>query len=175
MNKLFPTKQITSAWLAEITPERTISGIKNIIGIKLKYNEKEIFYSIFDECFFKIMPPSQNESDFFEKNANKVFVSPHFENNLGLNPLGMNLFEKLKKDFITKEELLANKKNLMGYYSDLDYEQSIDNRINYEEESTIKENIITSVDEYSEKLSKTITLNPNQLYGPSKKKVLNNN
>ena len=56
MNKYYPTKEINCAWLLEMNQNRTMDGIKNIIGIIIEYNNEKLFYSILDDCFFIFFP-----------------------------------------------------------------------------------------------------------------------
>lgn len=46
MNKYYPTKKINSAWLVETDSDRSIGGIKNVIGIIVEHNNERLFYSI---------------------------------------------------------------------------------------------------------------------------------
>lgn len=173
MNKYYPTQQIKSAWLAEVCPDRTIGGIKNIIGIIVKHNNQNLFYSILDDCFFRIFPSCKEIANNREKYSNKVFAEIYDDR----IPIGIEIelyIKKPEKDFITKEEIIANKKMILrfGYYSDLDYEPEINTNIDYENPFTIEENIINSEAEYRKKLRKPITYDEDHIYGPVKKRKL---
>lgn len=175
MNKEYPTKKIDSAWLVEVCSDRTIGGIKNIIGIVVEHYNEELFYSIFDDCFFRILPfrilpPREELVNDWGKYSNRVFVQVY--GNLFTKTVGLELFEQTQKDFLTIEELIANKNFMSGHYSDLDYGLKIDTKVDYENYLTIDENIIDSELDYREKLKRPITYDEGHIYGPQKKKTL---
>lgn len=172
MNKYYPTKKIDSAWLVEIDSYRSMVGIKNIIGIVVEHNSERLFYSILDDCFFKILPSREERLDNSNKYTNRVFVEIYADGNSYMTPLGIQLYERLKTDFLTKEEIIANKKLIMGYFSDFDYEINIDTKVDFENASTIAENVIDSVSDYKAKLVRPITYDESHIYGPVKKKTL---
>lgn len=98
MNKYYPTKKINSAWLVETDSDRSIGGIKNVIGIIVEHNNERLFYSILDDCFFKVLPSGEERFDF-----NRVFVEIYTDNNLRMQSVGIQLYERLNTDFLTKE------------------------------------------------------------------------
>lgn len=168
MNKYYPTKEINYAWLLEMNQNRTMDGIKNIIGIIIEYNNEKLFYSILDDCFFKTLPSSEERINNFEKYANRIFVEVYHIDNPCISPIGVELYKKLEKDFLSKEEIIANRKLIRGYYSDFDYYTYDDNNVDYNNTSAINENIINSVSEYEQKLGRPITYDENHIYGPKK-------
>lgn len=172
MNKYYPTKKINSAWLVETDSYRSMGGIKNIIGIIVEHNNERLFYSILDDCFFRVLPSREEGLDNSSKYYNRVFVEIYADGNSHMSPVGVELYEKLKADFLTKEEIIANKKFIRGYFSDFDYEINIDTKVDFENASTIDENIIDSVSDYKEKLGRPITYDEGHIYGPVKKKTL---
>ena len=179
MNKYYPIKQIKSAWLTEVSSDRSLNGIKNILGIVVTYNSENLFYSILDDCFFRIIPfstfPSkynsaQEQINYYLKYSDQVFAEIN-DNNL---PVWLILYDKFKKDFLTKEELIASRDILPGHYSDLDYNLETETSLDYKNKSIISENIISSETEYRKKKGRPITYNPRHIYGPNaiKKKKL---
>ena len=167
MNKYYPTKKINSAWLVETDSDRSIGGIKNVIGIIVEHNNERLFYSILDDCFFKVLPSGEERFDF-----NRVFVEIYTDNNLRMQSVGIQLYEILNTDFLTKEEIVANKEFIRGYFSDFDYEINLDTKVDFENASTIDENVIDSVSDYEAKLERPITYDESHIYGPYKKKTL---
>ena len=167
MNKYYPTKKINSAWLVETDSYRTMGGIKNVIGVIVEHNSERLFYSILDDCFFKVLPSREERFDNLNKYSNKVFVEIY-----RMSPVGIQFFERLKKYFLTKEEIIANKRFISGYFSDFDYEINLDTKLDFENVSTIDENIIDSVSDYEAKLERPITYDECHIYGPHKKKTL---
>lgn len=165
MNKYYPTKQINSAWLMEID-----GGIKNIIGIIVKHKNENLFYSILDDCFFRMLSSYEERANNREKYLDKIFVEIY--DNHYMTPTWKKLYEETKKDFLTKEEIIANKNLIPGYYSDFDYELEMDTKVDYTNFSTIDENIINSVAEYRKKRKRPITYDETHIYGPIKKKKL---
>lgn len=85
---------------------------------------------------------------------------------------GIKLYEKLEKDFLTKEEVITSKRSIRGYFSDFDYEINLDTKVDFEDVSTIDENVINSVSDYEIKLGRPITYDESHIYGPQKKKTL---
>lgn len=173
MNKYYPTQQINSAWLMEIKSDRTMGGIKNIIGIVIKHKNETLFYSILDDCFFRVLPPKEELASIMQKYTDRIYVEIYDDsNNHYMFPTWKKLYEALKKDFFTKEEIIANQHFLPGYYSDFDYELDMDTKVDYENLSTIDENIINSESEYREKMRKPITYDEDHIYGPRKTRIL---
>ena len=80
-------------------------------------------------------------------------------------PVGLSLYEKIRKDKITKEELVGYKDYIMGYYSDLDY-NNINNVTDNENRDLIDEYTISTIEEYMEKLNRPITFNQSHINGP---------
>ena len=74
MNKYYPTKELVAGWLTEAGTDRRLGGIKNIIGLVVKHNDEEFFYSILDDCFFKILPSKQERISKNDIYTNKLFV-----------------------------------------------------------------------------------------------------
>lgn len=166
MNKLYPTKEISSAWLVETDSYSEMNGIKNIIGITINYDNDLLFYSIFDDCFFRVLPSFNKLATEGEKNFKQVFAETYsapFN-----NAAGMALFLQTKKAFLSIEEILANKDAIRGYYSDLDYGLSFETKVDYENSSTIDENVINSVRDYTEKKKRPITYDKTHILGPQK-------
>lgn len=168
MNKYYPTKEINYAWLLEMNQNRTMDGIKNIIGIIIEYNNEKLFYSILDDCFFKTLPSSEERINNFEKYANRIFVEVDDINNPYITPIGVGLYKRLGKEFLTKEEIIANRQFIRGYYSDFGHDIYADNNVDYNNSSAINEKIINSVSEYEQKLGRPITYDENHIYGPKK-------
>ncbi|GEM_PF-4366518 len=170
MNKMYPTKKINSAWLVETDSYRSMGGIKNIIGITVEYNNELLFYSIFDDCFFRILPSKEKLATDWEKYSNQVFVEIY---GIVFNKtVGMELFERIQKEFLTKKEIFVNRDAITGHYSDLDYELIMDTKVDYENYLTIAENIVNSEQDYREKKKRPITYDESHIYGPHKKKTL---
>lgn len=167
MNKYYPTKKINCAWLVEVDSDRSMGGIKNVIGIIVEHNNERLFYSILDDCFFKVLHSREERLDF-----NRVFVEIYNDDNLCIQSVGIQLHERLKTDFLTKEEIVVNKKFIRGYFSDFDYEINLDSKVDFENASTIDENVIDSVSDYEAKLGRPITYDESHIYGPHKKKTL---
>lgn len=156
MNKKYHTLSIIGANLSKIQSDTSRAGYKNIIGIVVKHNEEELFYSILDDCFFRILPSFNNN---YKQYSDCIFVEvynyiePPFE----FKTVGMYLYDELKKEYITKEEIINNYKCIMGYYSDFDYDKiKNDNKVNYLNKLTIEDNIIDTELEYEEKLKRPI-------------------
>ena len=175
MNRIYRTSDLYSANLLEIDSYDGYGGIKNIIGIKVEYRGKNLFYSILDDCFFRILPQYDSEIGWrgFE---GRLFVNifEYQEPPVEIKTLGMDLHEKIKKEYITKTELISSKNLLRGYFSDLDYDlprSEID--IDFENFKTVEENIIDTVQQYEEKLERPITYESDHIYGPNKRKYKN--
>lgn len=77
------------------------------------------------------------------------------------------MYDKFKNDFLTKGELIASRDVLPGHYSDLDYNLETETSLDYEDESRMSENIISSETEYRKKKGRPITYNPRHIYGPN--------
>ena len=176
-NKLYKTISIYSAWLAESDKDNSLGGIKNIIGIKVKHNGNYLFYSILDDCFFRLLPPNDPTRDMWKELHGRLFVEIYEYIEYYLKTFGMNLYNYIKKDYITKEEIIEIEKSedwLFGYQSDFSYELlKTDNTVDYENPLTIEENIIDTVTEYEEKQKRPITYDESHIYGPNRVKTLN--
>lgn len=61
MSKCYPTKEIDS--------NKSMNGIKNIIGIKVTHKKEILFYSILDDCFFRIIPAYEELANNYENYA----------------------------------------------------------------------------------------------------------
>jgi len=177
MNKLYKTLDLYAAWLIEVGSYNSLAGIKNIIGVKVTHNGECLFYSILDNCFFRILPQNDPTKNTCENRQERLFVEiyeyqkPPYE----LKTLGMDLYRKIKKDSITKKEIIEYKKLLTGYFSDLDCDSlQLETNVDFEDSHTIEENIIDTVQEYEEKLGRPITYDRGHIYGPSKVKTSNN-
>lgn len=151
MEKQYKTLELIDANLQEILKTKARAGYKNIIGILVDYKNEKLFYSILDDCFFRILPPYNPITDNWKQYIGKIFVELY-----ELKTFGMELYEKLKIDYITKQELIKNKKLItFGHYSDLEYENlNLETNVDYEH--PIEENIITTEEEYVRKLEHTI-------------------
>lgn len=172
MNKLYRTLDLYAAWLVEVDSYNSYGGIKNIIGIKLEYNGENLFYSILDNCIFRVLPQYDPTKNVLESFLGQVFVEiyEYQAPPLELKTIGMNLYEKIKKDYITRDELIMYKNYLFGHYSDLDYDlprSEID--IDFKDSKAIEENIVDTVQQYEEHLGRTITFDINHIHGPNKK------
>lgn len=170
MNKYYPIKEVKSAWLMEIYSDRSICGIKNILGITVTYHSENLFYSILDDCFFRILPFStfppydaQEQIDFYLKHPNQVFVEI-YKNNDSISPVWLGLYDKFKKDFLTKEELIASSDIIPGYYSDFDYILETETGLDYKDESVMSENIVCSEVEYLQKKGRPIAYDSIPVY-----------
>lgn len=169
MNKVYPTKEITSAWLTD----RMFGGIKNIIGIVVEYDNQKLFYSILDDCFFLATTLDFFKDYSLDENwmnySNQLFAQIYSSLS---QTIGIELFENTQKYFFTKEELIANKSLISGYYSDLDYELNLNTNVDYENYLTINENIIRSEVDYREKKQRPIIYDTMSVYGPKIRKLL---
>lgn len=172
MNKYYPVKQINSAWLVEVRAGSTIVGIKNIMGIVVKHDNDNLFYSILDDCFFRILFFDEDLTNNMEKYSNRIFAIIASEYKHYMPSIWKKLYEKVKRNFLTKEEIIANKNFITGHYSDFGYELETDTKVDYENFSTIGENTISSEPEYKERMGRPITYDENHIYGPIKKKKL---
>lgn len=171
MNKYYQTKNIYSAGLLEIQNEAIhICGIKNVMGVIVYHNNEELFYSILDDCFFRILPSREDLIANWKQYNKSLFVELYDRDYTSIKTLGTKLYEKLSKDSLTKEEIIANKEIvfLSGYFSDLDHELKTTTDVNYEDSSTISENIIVSEPHYRKKLGRTITYDPGHIYSKVK-------
>ncbi len=175
MNKYYPTKKIDSAWLVEVCSDKTIGGIKNIIGITVDYSNEKLFYSIFDDCFFRVLPSKEELDKNYESYYSKIYVEVYDKDNQYMKSTATQLYEGVQKDFLTKEEITANIKFIAGYFSDLDYELEMSTQVDYENPSTIDENIITSEPEYRMKKKRPITYDKGHIYGPKSELLLKKN
>ena len=174
MNKYYPTKEIVAGWLTETKGGRTLGGIKNIIGIVMKHNNESLFYSILDDCFFRILPSKEEPICNDDIYSNKLFVEVYDIYQMQRKTLGVWLYERLKKEYITKKDIIGYKSIISGHYSDLDYPDKIelDTKVDYEDNSITDSYIIISEGDYREKLGRLITYDENCIYGPVRKKIL---
>lgn len=160
MNKKYPTRNIVDGNLQEMFGNKGRCGIKNVIGLIVYFNNETLFYSILDDCFFRILPKFNPEKDNYKDLVGQLFIEPYkyqappYE----LKTFGMKLYDYLKKDFVTKEEIIKNKEKLLwGYYSDFDYEfLKTKTDVDYEDESAINDYIIETELEYEQKLDRPI-------------------
>ena len=174
MNKYYPTKELVGGWLIEANTSRTLGGIKNIIGIIVKYNDEELFYSIFDDCFFRLLP---SKEELIYNNDNQLFVKvykaiPRF----GYLTIGDTLYKETNLDFLTKDDIIKYKSVISGYYSDLDYIDKLetDTKVDYENPLEFGNFIISTEPEYRAKQGRFIIFDENCIYGPIKNKKLSN-
>lgn len=157
MNKLYPVKQIYSAHLQEVCPNNSRSGIKNIIGLIVVFNEEELFYSIFDDCFFRLLPSQEELTNNREQYSNRIFVDIYGRNTSCTKSLGEELYERLQIEYISKNDIRKNRKILFGYFSDLDYDLlKTETDVDYEDNLIIKDFIIDTELEYEQKLDRPI-------------------
>ena len=182
MNKQYKTLNLYAAWLVEVDPQlnRNMGGIKNIIGVKTTYNGENLFFSLLDDCFFRVFPQNVSIKDMCKGLQRQLFVQiyeyrkPPYE----FKTFGMELYDYTKKDYITKQEIIELKKDeefLFGYQSDFSYKSlSTDTIVDYENSQTIKENIIDTVEEFEEKRQRPLSYENNCIYGPHhyKRKIL---
>lgn len=84
--------------------DNIIIGIKNIIGIVVEYNNENLFYSILDDCFFKIVSFNEKLADNKGKYLNKIFDEVYDGDSQYMTPIWKDLYEKTKKEFLTKKE-----------------------------------------------------------------------
>lgn len=160
MNKVYSTRDIIGGNLQEMFDNRGRCGIKNAIGLIAYYNDEKLFYSILDDCFFRILPEFNPRTDNYKGLSGHLFVelyeyqAPPYE----IKTFGMQLYDFLKKDSVTKEEIIKNKGNyLWGYYSDLDYDLlKTETDVDYEDNSIIKDYIMDTELEYEQKLNRPI-------------------
>ena len=157
MNKLYPLKQLYSANLQKICSGNSRCGLKNVIGLIIFFNGEEYFYSIFDDCFFRLLPTQDEITNNLKKYVNKLFVDVYDRNTSYMKSFGIELYERLQTDVITKLQILENKSVLRGYFSDLDYDAlKTDTDVDYENASMIFDNIIETELEYEQKLDRPI-------------------
>ena len=170
MNKLYKTLDIYAAWLLEIDTGGSKNGIKNIIGIKVTHNGEDLFYSILDDCFFRLLPPNDPTRDMWQELYGYLFVEIYEYIEYYVKTFGMNLYNYIKKDYITKDEIIEIEKSGKwsdGYQSDFIYDSlNPFNKIDYENPKTVDENIIDTVQEYEKKLKRPISYEDDCIYGP---------
>ena len=176
MNKLYRTLDLYAAWLVEVTPESR-GGIKNIIGLKVQHKGENLFYSLLDDCFFRVFP--SNDIYKYEHKGTQgcllveiyEYQAPPYE----LKTFGMELYNYIKKDYITKQELIEIKKDkdwLFGYQSDFSYKLlKTDTNVDYEDSLLIDDYIIDTVEEYEEKIKRPLSYEDDCIYGPSARKL----
>lgn len=180
MNKLYKTLDIYSAWLIEVDSQyNSFSGIKNIIGIKVIHNGEHLFYSILDDCFFRILSQTDLTIDTCKDFHGRLFVQidEYQKSTQEIKTFGLKLHDYINKDYVTKQEIMEIKKDqewLFGYQSDFSYELlKTDTTVDYENPLMIDENIIDTVQKYEEKEKRPITYDSTHIYGPNKLKKLN--
>lgn len=157
MNKLYPVKKLYSGNLQKICSDNSRLGLKNIIGLIIFFNGEEYFYSILDDCVFKLLPTPDEISNNYGKYSNKLFVDIYARNTSYMKSFGIKLYDRLQTDFITKQQLIENKSILTGYFSDLDYDDiTTDTDLDYENISMVMECIIETELEYEQKLDRPI-------------------
>ncbi len=178
MNKLYKTLDIYGAWLVEANSRyNSLVGIKNIIGIKVVYNDKYLFYSILDDCFFRILSQNDLSIDIWSILYGRIFVQigEYQKFPYEIKTFGMDLYDYIGKDYVTKQEILEIKKNkewLFGYQSDFSYNLlKTDTIVDYENPLTIEENIIDTVQEYNEKQRRPIIYDSNYYVSNEVKKL----
>ena len=175
MNKYYPTKELVGGWLIEANTARTLGGIKNIIGIIVRYNDKELFYSIFDDCFFRLLPSKEELIYNDDIYSNQLFVEVYTASPSGWYlTIGDNLYKKINAEFLTKEDIIKYKLFISGHYADLDFVDKLetDTKVDYENPSEFDNFIIRTEPEYRAKQGRLITFEENCIYGPIKKKKL---
>lgn len=175
MNKYYPTKELVGGWLIEANTARTLGGIKNIIGIIVRYNDKELFYSIFDDCFFRLLPSKEELIYNNEIYSNQLFVEVYTAiPDFGYLTIGDNLYKKTNTDFLTKDDIIKYKSFISGHYADLDYVDKLgtDTKVDYENPSEFDNFIIRTEPEYRAKQGRFITFEEDCISGPIKKKKL---
>ena len=180
MNKMYKTLDIYAASLVEVnSQDNSLGGIKNIIGIKVTHNGEPLFYSILDDCFFRILPQTNLTIDVCKDLHGRLFVKINESQKslYGIKTFGMKLHDYINKDHVTKQEIMEIKKDqewLFGYQSDFSYELlKTDTTVDYENPLMIDENIIDNVKKYEEKEKRPITYDNTHIYGPNKLKKLN--
>lgn len=157
MSKLYPVKQLYSAWLQEVCPGNSRSGIKNIIGLIVVFDNEEIFYSILDDCFFRLLPSQDELINNREQYSNRIFVEIHGRDTSYMKSLGLELYERLQTEFISKNDIKNNRVFLWGYFSDLDYDLlKTETEVDYEDNSIIKDYIIDTELEYEQRMNRPI-------------------
>lgn len=157
MNKLYPVKKLYSANLQKVCSDNSREGLKNIIGLIISYNGEEYFYSILDDCIFKLLPKLDEISNNYEKYSNKLFVDVYARNTSYMKSFGIELYDRLQTDFITKKQLIKSKSILIGYFSDLDYDDlKTDTNLDYENITIITDYLIETELEYEQKLDRPI-------------------
>ncbi len=158
MNKVYKTLDLYAAWLVEVHTHNSYTGIKNIIGLKVEHNSEDLFYSILDDCFFRILPKNDPSKNIWQNLQKRLFVEIYEYLPPYLKTFGMETYERLKMPYLTKEDLINNKDKLtFGYFSDFDYENlKTSTLVDYECIETIDEYIIDTRDDYEEKLHRLI-------------------
>ena len=175
MNKYYPTRELVGGWLAEANTGRTLGGIKNIIGILVRHNDKELFYSILDDCFFRLLPSKKELIYNDEIYSNQLFVEVYTAvHDFGYLTLGERLYKKINAEFINKDDIIKYRSLISGHYADLHYVDKLeaDTKVDYEDPSEFDKFIIRTEPEYRAKQGRTITFEENCVYGPIKKKKL---
>ena len=80
------------------TTDKTLGGIKNIIGITVRHNDTELFYSILDDCFFRLLPSKEERTYNDEIYSNRLFVEVYTAiPDFGYLTLGNSLYKKINK------------------------------------------------------------------------------
>ena len=158
MNKYYPTKELVAGLLTEINSSITLKGIKNVIGIVVKNNEEELFYSILDDCFFRILPTENEIINNKEYQQNRLFVEPYDQDITHIQSIGKEMIKKTNITFISKSEIIKFSPYLGCYISDFDYKDNIETntKVDYEKPLEYDSYIIDSIQEYEDKLGKNI-------------------
>ena len=136
---------------------------------------ENLFYSILDDCFFRIIPQTNLTIDTCKDLHGRLFVQiyEYRKSSYEIKTFGMKLYDYINKDYVTKQEIMEIKKDkdgLFGYQSDFSYELlKTDTTVDYENPLTTDENIIDTVQKYEEKEKRPITY----IYGHNKLKKLN--
>lgn len=176
MNNVYKTMDLYTAWLFEVNSQcNRLDGIKNIMGIKIIHNNEYLFYSILDDCFFRVFPLDNSTSTIGKDFHGRLFVQIYNDQKPLWN-FGTELYNYINKDYITKKEIIEIKKNnkwLFGYQSDFDYKLlKTDTTVDYENPFAIEENTTDTVKIYEEKKKRLITYDNNHIYGPKQIKKL---
>ena len=167
MNKYYSTKELVGGWLTEVTTERTLGGIKNIIGIIVRHNGTELFYSILDDCFFRLLPSKEELIHNDDIYSNQLFVEVYIAIPDFCLTLGDKLYKQISTEFITKNDIIKYRSLISGHYADLDYvdKLDLDTKVDYEDDSEFDKHIISSEPEYREKQGRIITYEEACIYG----------
>lgn len=179
MNKIYDVKKIEHAWLYETRNDKSISGVKNIIGIRIKYNGRDLFYSIIDDCFFRVL--SEEEREILRHSSdslllkmydlvfdNELFVEPYsykkiFETDSELSPYGDQLLDNFGKTQITKDDIIDNPNILIDHFSDLEFPNRLvrETFVDFENFNDCMPHLITTEEAYVLKRKRPIAFERN--------------